>query len=118
MVLGSSLHVSDNMLVITIHEPVTTEQRAALVRDINLLLEEHKPAGLVLSVTAAAAAATAATVSVVLRVHRHCTDNGLPMTVATPPAAARYLIKANQPTLPVHTDTHDALQAARTLLRR
>ncbi|MFE3560701.1 hypothetical protein ACFXKW_38515 [Streptomyces sp. NPDC059193] len=88
MVLGSSLHVADNMLVITIHEPVTT------------------------------AAATAATVSVVLRVHRHCTDNGLPMTVATPPAAARYLIKANQPTLPVHTDTHDALQAARTLRRR
>ncbi|MFE5717589.1 hypothetical protein [Streptomyces erythrochromogenes] len=114
MVLGSTLHLADSMLVITVHEPVATEERAALVREIDLLVDEHQPAGLVIALETAAA--TAATVPVVLRMHRHCAESGLPLAVATPPAAVHYLIRANQPSLPVHTDTHDALRAARALL--
>ncbi|MFE5627358.1 hypothetical protein ACFQ8S_35500 [Streptomyces virginiae] len=56
--------------------------------------------------------------SVVLRTYRHWAKAGIPMAVATPPAAVRYLIRANQPALPVHTDTENALRAVRALLRR
>ncbi|MFJ9598270.1 hypothetical protein ACIRS3_36700 [Streptomyces virginiae] len=55
---------------------------------------------------------------VILRTYRHWATAGVPMAVATPPAAVRYLIRANQPALPVHTDTDDALSAVRTLVRR
>lgn len=62
-------------------------------------------------------AATAAAVSVVLRLYHHHAGNGIVMAVATPSAAVRYLIKANQPSLPVHTDTTDALRTVRACLR-
>ncbi|MFD8149130.1 hypothetical protein [Streptomyces sp. NPDC059708] len=39
------------------------------------------------------------------------------MAAAASLPATRYLIKSNQPTLPVHTHTDHALLTARTLLR-
>ncbi|MFH7598039.1 hypothetical protein WDV06_23500 [Streptomyces racemochromogenes] len=116
MDLRSRLLVEDNMLLLTLEEPVGTEQRAALAQAVDQLVDEHRPAGLVL--TLGAAAGTAATVSVVLRAYRHWAAAGLPMAVATPQAAVRYLIRANQPALPVHAPTHDALRAVRALVRR
>ncbi|MGW6981109.1 hypothetical protein ACWGE1_16910 [Streptomyces sp. NPDC054932] len=108
MELHSRLLLEDNILVATAHEPVGTEQRAALAGEIDRLIDEHRPAGLVAAL--GPAAATAAAVSVVLRLYRHHASNGIVIAVATPPAAVRYLIKANQPSLPVHTDTTDALR--------
>ncbi|MFF0549672.1 hypothetical protein ACFYUL_11995 [Streptomyces sp. NPDC004311] len=114
MYLRSRLLTDDNLLLVTLDEPTGTEQRAALADAVDQLVREHQPAGLVL--TLGPAAGTAAAVSVVLRTYRHWA--ALPMAVATPPAAVRYQIRANQPALPVHTGTEDALSTVRTLLRR
>ncbi|MFE5678671.1 hypothetical protein ACFQ7B_12040 [Streptomyces erythrochromogenes] len=116
MELHSRLLLEDNILVATVHEPVGTEQRAALAGEIDRLIDEHRPTGLVAAL--GPDAATAAAVSVVLRLYRHHAGSGIVMAVATPPAAVRYLIKANQPSLPVHTDTTDALGTVRASLRR
>ncbi|WP_407841342.1 hypothetical protein ACE1OC_40925 [Streptomyces sp. DSM 116496] len=116
MDLHNRLLLEDNILIITIHDPVATEERAALTEAIDLLIDEHRPAALV--ITLEPAADTPAGVSVVLRTHRHCTENGIPMAAAAAHPANRYLIKSNQPTLPVHTHTDHALLTARTLLRR
>ncbi|MFF3728156.1 hypothetical protein ACFYYM_38000 [Streptomyces erythrochromogenes] len=116
MHLRSRLLIEDNLLLATMDEPLDTHQRAALAQAIDQLIGEHRPAGLVL--TLGPAAGTAAAVSVILRTYRHCSKEGMPMAVATPPAAIRYLFRANQPALPVHTDTEDALRAVRALLRR
>ncbi|MFE7187066.1 hypothetical protein [Streptomyces erythrochromogenes] len=114
MELLSRLRLEDNLLVISVHDPATTESRAVLSREIELLLAEHRPAGLVIALEPQAG--TAAAVSTVLRVWRRCADEGLPVTVATQVPAVRHLIHANQPSLPVHTHTDGALRAARTLI--
>ncbi|MFF3214338.1 hypothetical protein ACFYYB_27205 [Streptomyces sp. NPDC002886] len=116
MDLHSRLLLDDNILIITVHDSVDTEERAALTEAIDLLIEEHHPAALV--ITLEPAAGTPAGVSVVLRTHRHCTEIGIRMTAVAPHPATRYLIKSNQPTLPVHSHTEHALLTARTLLRR
>ncbi|MFE5488904.1 hypothetical protein ACFQ8S_02805 [Streptomyces virginiae] len=116
MNLRSRLQIEDNLLLITLDEPIGTEQRAALAQAVDQLVGEHRPAGLVF--TLGPAAGSAAAVSVILRTYRHWARIGIPMAVATPPAAVRYLIRANQPALPVHTDTEDALSAIRALVRR
>ncbi|MFD6885313.1 hypothetical protein [Streptomyces sp. NPDC059957] len=116
MDLHSRLLLDDNILIVTVHDPVTTEQRAALTEAIDLLLGEHRPSALVISL--GPAAGTAATVSAVLRTHRHCTDHGIPMAAATPHPATRQLIQTNQSSLPVHTHTDHALLTTRNLLRR
>ncbi|WP_328738302.1 hypothetical protein OHA91_00925 [Streptomyces erythrochromogenes] len=116
MRLCSRLQTEDNLLLITLNEPIGTEQRAALAQAVDQLVGEHRPAGLVF--TLGPVAGTAAVVSVILRTYRHRAKTGLPMAVATPPAAVRYLIRANQPALPVHTDTDDALSAVRAPVRR
>lgn len=116
MDVHSRLLLDDNILIVTVQDPVTTEQRAALTGAIDLLLGEHRPAAVVISL--GPAAGTAATVSAVLRTHRHCTDHGIPVAAATPHPATRHLIQTNQPALPVHTHTDHALLTTRNLLRR
>ncbi|MER7760741.1 hypothetical protein [Streptomyces sp. NPDC097619] len=107
----SRLSLEDEVLVITVHDPVTTDQRAALTDDLHTLITSHAPAGVVISLTPRAGTTPAA--SVVLRLSQHCARAGLPLAVATPAPAVRRLINANQPSLPVHGHTDDALQAAR-----
>ncbi|MFE5488950.1 hypothetical protein ACFQ7Z_03120 [Streptomyces virginiae] len=116
MRLCSRLQIEDNLLLITLDEPIGTEQRAALAQAVDQLVDEHRPTGLVFIL--GPAAGTAAAVSVILRTYRHWAKIGIPMAVATPPAAVRYLIRANQPALPVHTDTDAALSAVRALVRQ
>lgn len=116
MELNSRLLIEDNLLLISVHEPVTTEHRADLARAIDQLLAEHHPCGLVIEL--GPASGTAAAISVILRHYRHSTAAGVPLAVATAPAAVRYLIKANQPSLPVHADTDTAVRTVRALLHR
>ncbi|MFE4257894.1 hypothetical protein [Streptomyces sp. NPDC056883] len=116
MDLHNRLLLDDNILIITVREPVATEERAALAQAIDLLIGEHHPAALV--ITLDPAAGTPAAVSVILRTHRHCTDNNIPMATVAPHPATRFLIQSNEPALPVHTHTDHALLTARTLLRR
>ncbi|MFC9816995.1 hypothetical protein ACFVJM_33600 [Streptomyces virginiae] len=116
MDLLSRLRLEDNLLVISVLDPVTTESRAVLSREIELLLAEHRPAGLVIAL--GPQAGTTAAVSTVLRVWRHCAVEGVPVAVATPVPAVRHLIQANQPSLPIHTHTNGALRAARALIHR
>ncbi|MFF3214266.1 hypothetical protein ACFYYB_26790 [Streptomyces sp. NPDC002886] len=116
MDLHNRLLLDGNILIVTVHEPVATEERAALAQAIDLLIDEHHPAALV--ITLGPAAGTPAAVSVILRAHRHCTENTIPLVAVTPHSATRYLIKSNEPSLPVDTHTDHALLSARTLLRR
>lgn len=69
---------------VTVHDPVGTEQREALARELDRLINEHRPACLVAAL--GPAAGTAAAVSVVLCLYRHRADTGVVMAVATPPA--------------------------------
>ncbi|MFE7183453.1 hypothetical protein [Streptomyces erythrochromogenes] len=65
MDLRSRLLLGDNILVVTVHDHVGTEQRATLAGDVDRLLDEDRPAGLVAALSPAAASAAA--VSVLLR---------------------------------------------------
>lgn len=116
MDLHNRLLLDDNILIINVHEPVATEERAALAQAIDLLIEEHHPAALVIALDPDAG--TPAAVSVVLRTHRHCAETNIPMAAVAPHPPTRYLIRSNEPALPVHTHTDHALLTAKTLLRR
>ncbi|MFD6888023.1 hypothetical protein [Streptomyces sp. NPDC059957] len=116
MDLHNRLLLDDNILIITVHEPVASEERAALAQAIDLLIEEHHPAALV--ITLDPDAGTPAAVSVILRTHRHCAEHNIPMAAVTPHPATRYLIRSNETALPVHSHTDHALLTAKTLLRR
>ncbi|MFJ3877131.1 hypothetical protein ACIPW5_06700 [Streptomyces sp. NPDC090077] len=116
MELQSRLLAEDNVLLVTLHTPATTAQRALLAREIGLLAREHRPDALVIAL--GQAAGTPAAISVILRIHRYHLTTGIPFAAASRVPAVRHLLNANQPSLPVHANTNTALRTVRTLLRR
>ncbi|MER7765232.1 hypothetical protein [Streptomyces sp. NPDC097619] len=116
MEFTSRLQLEADTLVVSVHEPVATDRRAGLTQDIHELITEHRPIAVVVVLGPTASTTTA--VSVILRLARHCDTNGIRLAVATPVPAVRHLINANQPALPVHAHTVDALAATRRHLPR
>ncbi|MCB5167013.1 hypothetical protein LG634_19490 [Streptomyces bambusae] len=106
----------DDCLVVGVHAPVGTSQRAELARALDTLIAERRPSGLVVAL--ARAAGTNAVVSVVLRIFRHCVEQRMPMAAACPLAATRHLMRVNQPALPVFAAVEDAVAAVGILQRR
>lgn len=104
MDLRSSLLLEDSIPVITVHDHVGTEQRGALAGRAGCRARPgRRKRGRRVGTAAPVPAAWGC---------RPC--HGCRVAACR----ARYLIRANQPALPVYTDAEDALRAVRVLLSR
>ncbi|MFE1248423.1 hypothetical protein [Streptomyces sp. NPDC058735] len=108
-------HTLDHgILVVTVHSDPGIGGRAALLTKITDLVRAYRPAPVVVVLDEPASAAAA--VSVVLRVHRLCSQLGVLMSVASGSAPTRRALEDNADTagtrLVVHARPDTAVAAA------